>query len=106
MERITIPTLTKLLATRMVASNLLGLSNNLIACFLILNSELANSSNCALEREKNATSAPDINAEQINNPTRTINPKRRPKVGMPASRMVDRNVRRGSGGSSNSEQIR
>jgi hypothetical protein len=62
----TIAILIKLLATNIVASNRLGVLNNLATSILFLN-VFESESNCDCVNEKKATSAPDINAEHINN---------------------------------------
>lgn len=55
----------KLLATKMVANNFLGLSSNLVKIGTALDFSPKPSSKSVLLKENNATSAPEISAEQI-----------------------------------------
>jgi hypothetical protein len=64
-EIITIPMFIKLLATRIVASNLSGIPSNLITDWSVFNFDLLNLFNSAGDREKYATSDPDTKAEDI-----------------------------------------
>lgn len=68
------PIFIKLLATNIVASNFFGRSNNLETIskgFEFSSSPLSIS---VLESENNATSTPDIRAEQINNTNNNVKP--------------------------------
>ena len=66
------PTLAKLFAIRMVASNSFGLDKKFLMSLALLDfSLLILSSSWGLSAKK-ATSAPEINADVTNNPIRTI----------------------------------
>lgn len=60
-----IPTLTKLLATRIVASNLSGISISLITKLLLLDFDFFSFSISPGLREKKATSDPETKADEI-----------------------------------------
>ena len=51
----------------MVANNLFGLSSNWATIFWLLELDSAASCTVVFDKEKKATSAPEINAENINN---------------------------------------
>ena len=62
----------KLLATRMMANNRLGRSSNLRMSVILLSPSASASLSWAVVNEKKATSAPDIRAEAVINPNKTI----------------------------------
>ncbi len=64
-EIITIPMFIKLLATRIVASNLSGIPNNFITDWSVFNLDLLNLLSSAGDKEKYATSEPDTSADDI-----------------------------------------
>ena len=63
----TINILMKLFETKMVANSFFGLSSNVTTAFSLLDFDSAALLRSVCESEKNATSAPEINAESISN---------------------------------------
>ena len=76
---ITMAIFTKLLATKMVANNFLGFSNNLEIRVPLLKSLFCISSTSFCDKEKRATSEPEIKAEQTSNIIIAKIPKRNSK---------------------------
>ena len=74
-NRITIPILIKLLATSIVASNFLGFSSNPEINFPLCISLVYKSSKSFWSKENNATSEPEIKAEQKSNIATPKSPK-------------------------------
>src|SRR5690554_903221 len=74
-NKITIPMFMKLLATKMVASNFLGLSNKVEIILKVFGYSFSPFSKSVLFKEKRDTSAPEISAEHINNTISSAKPK-------------------------------
>ena len=68
----TIKILMKLLVINIVANNFLGLSNNLTTTSPLGSFNLPTTSNFVLDKEKNATSVPEIIAEKTNKHSKMI----------------------------------
>ena len=66
------PTLAKLFAIRMVASNSFGLDKKSLMRLALRDFSLFILSNSSGLRAKKATSAPEIKADVVNNPIKTI----------------------------------
>ena len=66
------PTLAKLFAIRMVASNSFGLDKKFLISFALLDFSFFILSNSSGLRAKKATSAPEIKADVVNNPIKTM----------------------------------
>ena len=76
-KSITIPIFIKLLATKIVASNFFGRCKSMFMVFMAFEGLLSSASKSAFVREKRATSAPEIRAEQHNRMIRNNPPNAR-----------------------------
>lgn len=86
--------LMKLFETKIVASNLFGRSSNETTAFSLLDFDSAALFRSVWVSEKNATSAPDINAERISNKKRVTILSAFEKTA--ADKRIDKNVGSGS----------